>query len=148
MRREFTGRDMAKILVAGFGVVVAVNFGMATIAARSFSGTVVDNSYIASQKFNGWLEEARRSDKLGWSATIERDGDGFLIVPTRNVPAGATVSAELRRPIGERDTQRVVFARTAENLFRSDAPVDEGRWIARLTIASGESIWSSEAPLE
>ena len=39
MRREFTGRDMAKILVAGFGVVVAVNFGMATIAARSFSGT-------------------------------------------------------------------------------------------------------------
>ena len=55
MRREFTGRDMAKILVAGFGLVVAVNFGMATIAARSFSGTVVDNSYIASQKFNGWL---------------------------------------------------------------------------------------------
>ena len=148
MRREFTGRDMAKILVAGFGVVVAVNFGMATIAARSFSGTVVDNSYIASQKFNGWLEEARRSGELGWSASIERDEEGFLTVPTGNVPAGATVSAELRRPIGERDTQTVAFSRTAENLFRSAAPVEEGRWIARLTIASGELIWSSEAPLE
>lgn len=148
MRREFTGRDMAKILVAGFGVVVAVNFGMATIAARSFSGTVVDNSYIASQKFNGWLEEARRSEQLGWSATIERDENGFLAVPTRNVPAGAAVSAELRRPIGERETQAVAFSRTDENFYRSDAPIDEGRWIARLTIASGELIWTSEAPLE
>ena len=70
------------------------------------------------------------------SSRDETTDDGECGVPHR------------RRPIGERDTQRVVFARTAENLFRSDAPVDEGRWIARLTIASGELIWSSEAPLE
>ena len=68
MRREFTGRDMAMVMVAGFGVVVAVNFYMASLAIGGFGGVVVENSYVASQKFNGWLDEAREGRKLGYAA--------------------------------------------------------------------------------
>ena len=46
MRREFTGRDMAMVMVAGFGVVVAVNFYMASLAIGGFGGVVVENSYV------------------------------------------------------------------------------------------------------
>ena len=65
MRREFTGRDMAMVMVAGFGVVVAVNFYMASLATNGFGGVVVENSYVASQKYNGWLAEAARRSKAG-----------------------------------------------------------------------------------
>ena len=148
MRREFTGRDMAKILVAGFGVVIAVNFTMAALASRSFSGTVVDNSYIASQKFNGWLEDARRAEELGWSAEVQRDASGFITVATDGVPQAANVTAELRRPIGGRETVTLDFASATSDTYRSVRPIDGGRWKVRLAIQSGDERWSREVPIE
>ncbi len=68
--KRFTGRHMAAIMFAFFGVVIAVNVTMATFATRTFGGTVVDNSYVASQKYNGWLAEARRQERLGWTALL------------------------------------------------------------------------------
>jgi nitrogen fixation protein FixH len=53
--RRFTGRHMTGILVAFFGVVMTVNFTMAYVAISGFGGTVVDNSYVASQNYNRWL---------------------------------------------------------------------------------------------
>ena len=52
---EFTGRHMAIIMVAFFGVIIAVNLTMATLASRSWTGLVVKNSYVESQKFNSVL---------------------------------------------------------------------------------------------
>jgi nitrogen fixation protein FixH len=50
--RPFTGRHMALILVAFFAVVVGVNVTMAVLAHKSWTGLVVQNSYVASQHFN------------------------------------------------------------------------------------------------
>jgi nitrogen fixation protein FixH len=50
--RPFTGRHMALILVAFFAVVVGVNVTMAVLARKSWTGLVVQNSYVASQHFN------------------------------------------------------------------------------------------------
>ena len=58
MSRPFTGRHMAMILVAFFGVVIVVNLIMARYASSTFGGIVVENSYVASQEFNKWLDEA------------------------------------------------------------------------------------------
>ena len=41
MKRPFTGRHMAAILIAGFGVVIAVNLVMARFAVTTFGGVVV-----------------------------------------------------------------------------------------------------------
>ena len=57
---HLTGRHVAAIFVAFFAVVIAVNVLMASYAVGGFGGTVVDNSYVASQRFNGWLAQARR----------------------------------------------------------------------------------------
>ena len=70
--RPFTGKHMAAIMIAFFGVVIAVNVLMARLATSTFGGLVVENSYVASQKFNRWLGEARSEKALGWKATVTR----------------------------------------------------------------------------
>src|SRR5690606_16942867 len=76
--KTFTGRHMTLILVAFFGVVIAVNLVMATLASRTFGGLVVQNSYVESQKFNSYLEAARQDEALGWTLTTQRLPDGRL----------------------------------------------------------------------
>lgn len=148
MKRQFTGFDMTRILVAGFGVVIAVNFLMASLAVSGFGGVVVDNSYVASQKFNGWLEQAERSRALGWQARIDRDASGRLVIETSGVPAGAIASAELRRPLGAREYADLTFPPVdGTGVLRSNETLAPGRWTVRLTIASGDLRYSEEMPL-
>lgn len=147
MKREFTGRHMAAILVAGFGVVVAVNFLMATLALRGFGGVVVENSYVASQRFNGWLEEAERQKALGWSANSARTDQGLIEIETRGVPEGATVAATLRRPLGKPETIELSFSEVAPDRFVSDSSVAGGRWTVRLRIVAQGRRWSKQEPI-
>ena len=145
MRREFTGRDMAMIMVAGFGVVVAVNFYMASLAIGGFGGVVVDNSYVASQKFNGWLDEAREGRKLGYAAQM---ADGRLMVTTQGVPAAARVSADLRRPLGRPQDMSLQLEQAGAGSYLSAETLPAGRWIARVSIAVGDQRWTDEAEVQ
>ncbi len=98
--RTFTGWHMTGILVAFFGVVIAVNLTMASYAVSTFGGVVVENSYVASQEFNGWLDEAKDERALGWSASVARDGAGHVTVVLAGAPDGVALSAEARHPLG------------------------------------------------
>ena len=148
MRREFTGRDMAMIMVAGFGVVVAVNFYMASLAIGGFGGVVVENSYVASQKFNSWLDEAREGRKLGYAAQMARAADGRLMVTTQGVPAAARVSADLRRPLGRPQDMSLQLEQAGAGSYLSAETLPAGRWIARVTIAVGDQRWMDEAEVQ
>ncbi len=148
MSRQFTGRHMATVLIGGFGIVVAVNLFMATLAIRGFGGVVVENSYVASQKFNGWLEEARDQEAFGWTINVDRRTDGRLRIVTRNLPEGAAVSAQLRRPLGQAETLDLEFDRAAPDLHLSKAPLPAGRWIARIAITAGGRRWVDEVHVE
>ncbi|TIV43240.1 MAG: cytochrome oxidase, partial [Mesorhizobium sp.] len=68
--REFTGRHMLVIILAFFGVVIAVNLTMATLASTSWTGLVVENTYVASQQFNKKAEEGRAQAALGWTGKL------------------------------------------------------------------------------
>ena len=58
---------MLSIMLAFFGVIIAVNVVMATLASTSWTGLVVENSYVASQEFNRKAEESRAQAALGWN---------------------------------------------------------------------------------
>lgn len=148
MRGPFTGRHMAAILVVGFGVVIAVNFLMAFLAARDFGGVVVDNSYVASQHYNGWLKQAERQRTLGWDATPRRHTSGVLEVATAGVPAGADVVAEIRRPVGPPDTQRLTLAEHGAGQFVAPSALPAGRWIVRVLIDSDGRHWRTEREID
>ncbi len=144
MTRRFTGWHMTALLVGFFAIVIAVNFGMAWTATRGFGGVVVENSYIASQDYNRWIDEQRREDALGWKAVVSRDADGRLVIETRGIPADAVVVAHLRRPLGPPEDRTVALVRSGPASLRSPG-TESGRWIVRLEASADGKHWSHEA---
>lgn len=147
MTRRFTGWHMTAILVTGFGVVVAVNILMATLAVSSFGGVVVENSYVASQNFNSWLQQARSENALGWSASISRGGDGRLRVVTTGAPEGTRASVQLRHPLGRDEVVTLDLLSDGKGRFASTDPLPEGRWLVRLTLSHGGDQLRLERPV-
>lgn len=131
MTRRFTGRHMLIVMVAFFGTVIAVNVTMAMFATRTFGGTVVDNSYVASQKFNGWLKEAREQDALGWSLglTLGEDRHPVIVAAAGQTPlSGAVITATAKHPVGRAPDIALTFAEVAPGQFRATQPLPAGRW--------------------
>jgi nitrogen fixation protein FixH len=142
--KAFTGKRMAAVLVGGFGVVIAVNLLMASLAVGSFHGTVVDNSYVASQKYNGWLRQAAASEALGWKAQARRRADGRVVITTRGVPEGAAIAATAERPLGPREETDLSFTTLGEGVWVSDQPLAAGRWQVRIAIRAADKAWAGE----
>ena len=137
MTRPFTGRHMLAIMIAFFGTVIAVNLVMATLATRTFGGTVVDNSYVASQRFNAWLAAARAQQVLGWNEALALDSQRRLTVRVESDEApltGAILSAVARHPVGRSADERLAFDEVAPGRYRSRAPLSAGRWNVHVEI--------------
>jgi nitrogen fixation protein FixH len=147
MTRTFTGRHMAAILVAFFAVVIGVNFTMAAYASSTFGGIVVENSYVASQHFNRWLDEAAAEQALGWKARAERLPDGKVAVELAGAPAGATLVADARHPLGRLPDTALHFIALGGGRFVSREALPAGRWTLRLEARAGRSVWRAEEPL-
>ena len=119
MQRTFTGWHMAAILVAFFGVVIAVNSLNAWLAGSTFGGEVVENSYVASQDFNRWLDEAKTEKALGWEEVTTWRPDGRVIVALKGAPANAVVKAIARHPLGSLPDQALTFDKLGSGQFLS-----------------------------
>lgn len=139
-RKSFTGHHMAAILAGFFGVVIAVNIVMARVAIGSFGGTVVDNSYVASQKYNGWLAEAEKQARLGWTVGAARLADGRLGVTVADngvAGTGFAVRAEARHPLGKAASRSLTFVAQGDGLYRARQPLPAGRWRLSIEISRG-----------
>lgn len=148
MRKTFTGWHMAAMMGSFFGVVIAVNLTMASMALGSFGGVVVDNSYVASQEFNGWLDDARDSDALGWQVAQAWREDGRLAISVAGAPDPLIVTATARHPLGRLRDQRLSFIRGAAGEYLSVEELPADRWILRLDVASGSDHWRSEGEIQ
>ncbi len=148
MNKPFTGRHMTMVMVSGFGIVIAVNLFMATLAMGGFSGVVVKNSYVASQHFNGWLGRAKEQEALGWDIAASLADDGTVLVTMQEVPESAVLTAVARRPLGEPERREVAFVGSPAADFQSVEPLPEGRWLLRISVVSGEHQWRSESELQ
>lgn len=135
---RFTGHHMTTILVVFFGIVITVNVIMARYAIDTFGGTVVDNSYVASQKFNGWLKEARREKALGWAVSDparDRDRLTLRVRDAAGLPlAGAAVTMRAEHPLGQAPERDLRFIETGPGSYRSLEPLPDGRWKLRIRI--------------
>lgn len=138
---RFTGRHMTVILVAFFGVVIAVNFSMAYVAVSGFGGTVVDNSYVASQNYNRWLAEGRAQAALGWDVAVARDGEGRALVTVRDSEGGwdGQLTGTARHPMGRHAETPLTFTALGEGRYRSTRAVPQGRVVLRLHLRQGDA---------
>jgi len=147
MARPFTGKHMALIMVAFFAVVIAVNFTMARLAIGSFGGTVVDNSYVASQRYNGWLAQARQQAALGWTPKVSTDAARHVVVSIHTPAgqlAGADIVATATHPVGALPPVALTFERVG-GVARSRQILASGRWLVRIHVAQGKSVAAFDA---
>ena len=141
--RKFTGRHAAMLIVAFFAVVIVVNVTMAKLAIATFGGTVVDNSYVASQHFNRWLDDSAADRALGWKVDLARGADTSLearLVDAAGAPLDhARVTVHVEHPLGARPPQDLVLAEIAPGTYRAElAP---GRWRVWLRAIARGHAW-------
>lgn len=140
MTKKFTGLHMLTVMILFFGTVIAVNVVMARYALTTFGGTVVDNSYVASQEYNGWLAKARAQKALGWKTEFVVDSDRRVEVISRDAKApivGASVSGVARHPLGRLPDVGLSFVSSGEGRYRTLQALPAGRWSVHLTIRRG-----------
>ena len=139
-QKIFTGLHMAAILIAFFGVVMTVNFIMARFALSTFGGTVVDNSYVASQHYNEWLQRAEAQDRLGWAQSARLDADRYvrLNVTKDGKPLdGLTITATLMHPLGVEPARPIRFEPMLDGSLRSTTAAPQGRWRLEFSVKRG-----------
>lgn len=129
--REFTGKHMLAICVGAFGIIIAVNVYMATMAVRTFPGLEVKNSYVASQEF-----DSRRAaqETLGWSVYASASGDQVKLEITdrEGQPVEvASLTATLGRATHVKDDQNPLFEWDG-TAYTAPAQLAPGNWNIRM----------------
>lgn len=136
--KEFTGKHMAIIVVLFFGIIIGVNVLMIVSSARTWTGLVVPNSYVASQEFQERADAAHAQDDAGWTMDVHyRQSELVVVLQDDGRMLHVTgVSAFVRRPVGGHDDATVALAEgEAEYVGRIDlAP---GVW--DITVTSDET---------
>lgn len=137
-RGEFTGRHMLLAIVGFFGVIIAVNIGMAVVSSVSWTGLVVQNSYVASQEFEEKRLAHIAQQQAGWSASLDYvEGRALLRVVDAGglaVELGSPV-LQINRPVGGHDDQQVALSRGADGVYAGPVALGPGVWEARVSIA-------------
>ncbi|WP_192384644.1 FixH family protein [Mesorhizobium silamurunense] len=138
--REFTGKHMLLTILAFFGVVIGVNLTMATLANTSWTGLVVENTYVASQQFNQKAEEGRVQAALGWTSKLTiaggevryslSDADG------KPVPLQG-VKVLFRHPAYEAEDKSITLASAVGQEFAAQHTPRDGVWIVEIDADAG-----------
>lgn len=141
---KFTGWHMTAILVVFFGIVMAVNFYMARMALSTFGGTVVDNSYVASQNYNRWLAASDKQDKLGWTAKATLNADRIVVIDVQQNGQplqGVTAIGDALHPLGRAVDQPLAFDAMPDGTLRSTTALPTGRWNVQISLRQSADIY-------
>jgi len=132
----FTGKHMALLAVGFFGVIISVNVGMAVVSSVSWTGLVVENSYVASQEFEEKRIAHEAQVAAGWqSAFTFAGGTAQLSLrdATGAVPDLGEVTMLVNRPVGGHDDQTLPLVRGADGTYSTALTLGDGVWDVWIT---------------
>ncbi|MER9302960.1 FixH family protein [Mesorhizobium sp. M0496] len=138
--REFTGRHMLATILAFFGVVIAVNLTMATLANTSWTGLVVENTYVASQEFNKKAEAGRAQAALGWTGqlTIASGEVRYSLTDAAGKPVPLHgVKVLFRHPAYEKEDESIKLVLASGQQFAALHTPKDGVWIVEVDADAG-----------
>ncbi|BAV51105.1 nitrogen fixation protein fixH [Mesorhizobium loti] len=138
--REFTGKHMLLTIVGFFAIVIGVNVTMATLASTSWTGLVVENTYVASQQFNQKAREGRAQAALGWTAklTIASGEVGYSLTDATGKPVTLrAVKVLFRHPAYEAEDKVVILAAGPGQEFSTRHTPRDGVWIVEIDADAG-----------
>ncbi|UVC15117.1 FixH family protein [Mesorhizobium onobrychidis] len=137
---EFTGRHMLLIILSFFGVIVGVNLTLATLATTSWTGLIVENTYVASQQFNRKAEEGRAQAALGWTGklTIAWGEVRYSLSDAAGKPLELHgVRVLFRHPAYEAEDKAVSLALASGQEFAAQHTPRDGVWIVEVDADAG-----------
>lgn len=137
MTTRFTGFHITAILVAFFGIIIAVNLVMAHAATRTFGGLLAKNGYVASRDYNRWIAASEAQERLGWSFESLVANDHLVLAVQGVTNPELRVVAE--HPLGGEPTREIKMAQIGEGQFRSQEMIAKGRWKIRISVRQGPS---------
>lgn len=134
--KQFTGFHMFGILVLFFGTIITVNMILAYNAGTTWTGLVVKNTYVESQKFNERTEVFKKQAAFGWQYDIGYHKNEFSVslrdsfsAPIKN----AIVVAEIGRPVQEGEDRTLQLVEI-DGRYVVDAELAPGLWRARIKV--------------
>lgn len=133
--RPLTGWHVLAMFMAFFGVIIAVNAGLAWKAISTFPGLEVDNGYIASQTFDA---DRTAQKALNWTLQHGYDAEARELRLTFTDAAGAAVDLA---------ALNVLVGRTTESGddMRPDFMLKGGVYTAPVSLAQGKWMMMVEA---
>jgi len=126
--RPLSGRKVLGISAAIFAVVLAANLTLTYFAIHTFSGLVVDNSYVSSQTFD---RDKAAQEALGWTltATHETGVMRIEIVDAQGEPVHpAKIKVVVGRPTMARSDLTLDLRETPRG-YVAEAPLEPGNWL-------------------
>lgn len=136
----FTGWHMLGVMVLFFGTIITVNLIMAWNASHSWSGLVVQNTYVASQQFNGKVAEAKALAASGIEGTLTIEGGriAYRVLDAKGAPVVADeVTATFKRPVDERADFTLALSPAGEGFFIAERAVTGGQWVVDISTKRG-----------
>lgn len=139
MPRQITGRHVLLWMVLFFGVVIAVNLTMAFLATGTWTGLVVQNSYVASQQFNTVLEEAEKQKALDWRHDFSLDDGRIrfrLTKPNGDLVPLRSVLVLAGHPATEFHDRVIELTRTPDGAYDAPNDLPPGAWNLEIRAAA------------
>ncbi len=137
---QFTGRHMLFIMLAFFAVIISVNLTMALMASKSWTGLIVQNSYVASQEFNERAEEGRAQAALGWTGELAVD-DGAITYRLLDASGAAVrldgVVITMHRPVTADEDTTLHLVSSARGAWRAEHGPGDGTWVVKIEAEAG-----------
>jgi nitrogen fixation protein FixH len=134
--KELTGRHVLIMLLAFFGVTMAVNGVFMYKAISTFNGQEV-NSYSAGLHYNQRIAEAEAQTNLQWTHKVELGDAGTVqvaLTDKNGAPVtGLNIVGDITRPAVDRFTHKLALLETKPGVYTaSPGELDIGSWIVTL----------------
>jgi len=135
-------RFFPQAIVAGIGVVVAVNLGMVYAALHSFPGKAGNEDFALSNRYDAVLEHEQREAALGWTVAAQFDATGRpevrLTMRDGSPLRGAAVQGSAERPLGAPEPHALSFRETAAGHYEANTVLPAlGQWELTLSASLG-----------
>jgi nitrogen fixation protein FixH len=142
-QNPLTGWHMLAIVLAFFGVIIAVNITLAIAATGTFPGLVVENSYVASQHYDELLASSREQDSQDWRYNLASEGGVLKVDLSRGSDAperGLSVIAHVGRPSTTREDRILDFVPASDGSYVSSTALPPGLWEIDVKAGRGSDV--------
>jgi nitrogen fixation protein FixH len=136
----FTGWHMLGVIFLFFGTIISVNLYMAYHAITTWSGLVVENTYVASQQFNGKVAQAKAlaANGIHGKISVTADSVRYEVLGPDGQPAAAdSLTLNFKRPVGEHQDFSIELTPQGEGVFSTEHQVLAGHWIVEAIAMRG-----------